>query len=178
MSSLDFSNAVQISGFNVPAITTRKVKTEVELGDGSTFVIGGLIDNRETETFEKIPFIGDIPILGKFFQSKMKNRTNTELMVLVTPEIVAPIEANIKPPEVKFPVKFLPSNSNIPMNQPDAKTAANTPAPPPDAIPVESLIQSMKPEKPLMIEGDTGGFGSASSSGASSGSAVPAATGP
>jgi pilus assembly protein CpaC len=181
VSSLDFSNAVQISGFNVPAITTRKVKTEVELGDGSTFVIGGLIDNRETETFEKIPFIGDIPILGKFFQSKIKNRTNTELMVLVTPEIVAPVEAGVKPPEVKMPVKFLPPNSNIPMNQPDAKTAANTPAPAPDAIPVESLIQSMKPEKPLVIEGDSGAFGSASSSAGSSGggSAVPVpATGP
>jgi pilus assembly protein CpaC len=153
----------------VPAITTRKVKTEVELSDGATFVIGGLIDNRESETFEKIPFIGDIPILGKFFQSKLKNRTNTELMVLVTPEIVAPIEAGAKPPEVKIPVKFLPSNSNSPMNQPDAKTAANTPAPPPEAIPVETLIQSMKPEKPLTIEGDTGGFGTASTSAGSSG---------
>ena len=169
VSSLDFTNAVQISGFNVPAITTRKVKTEVELSDGATFVIGGLIDNRESETFEKIPFIGDIPILGKFFQSKLKNRTNTELMVLVTPEIVAPIEAGAKPPEVKIPVKFLPSNSNSPMNQPDAKTAANTPAPPPEAIPVETLIQSMKPEKPLTIEGDTGGFGTASTSAGSSG---------
>ena len=96
VSALDFSNAVQISGFNVPAITTRKVKTEVELADGQTFVIGGLLDNRETETFEKIPFIGDIPILGKFFQSKTKNRTNTELMVLVTPEIVAPLEAGTR----------------------------------------------------------------------------------
>jgi pilus assembly protein CpaC len=169
VSSLDFSNAIQISGFNVPAITTRKMKTEVELGDGATFVIGGLIDNRETETFEKIPFIGDIPILGKLFQSKSKNRTNTELMVLVTPEIVAPLEAGTKPPEVKFPVKFLPPNSNNPMNQPDAKTAANTPAPAPDTIPVETLIQSMKPEKALVIEGDSGGFGAASSSAPSSG---------
>ncbi len=171
VSSLDFSNAVQISGFNVPAITTRKVKTEVELGDGATFVIGGLIDDRETETFEKIPFIGDIPILGKFFQSKLKNRTNTELIVLVTPEIVAPIDAGITPPMVKYPVKFLPSNSNIPMNNPDAKTAANTPAPAPAVIPVEKLVQSMKPEKPLVIEGATGGFGAGSTSG---GGAAPA----
>ena len=168
VSSLDFSNAVQISGFNVPAITTRKVKTEVELGDGATFVIGGLIDNRESETFEKIPFIGDIPILGKFFQSKIKNRTNTELMVLVTPEIVAPLEAGTKPPAVKFPVKFLPPNSNGPMNHPDAKTAENTPAPAPATIPVETLIQSMRPEKPLVIEGGAGGFGAASSSSTSS----------
>lgn len=163
VSALDFSNAIQISGFNVPAITTRKVKTEVELSDGQSFVIGGLIDNRENETFEKIPFIGDIPILGKFFTSKAKNRTNTELMVLVTPEIVAPTEVGTAPPSVKYPIKFLPSNSNNPMNQPDAKTAANTPAPKPDVIPVETLIQSMKPEKSLVIEGSTGGFGAASS---------------
>jgi pilus assembly protein CpaC len=175
VSSLDYTDAVQISGFNVPALTTRKVKTEVELSDGATFVIGGLIDNRESDTFEKIPFLGDIPILGKFFQSKIKNRTNTELMVLVTPEIVAPLEAAEKKPEVKYPVKFLPPNSNGPMNQPDAKTAANTPRPAPEAIPVETLIQSMKPEKPLVIESGTGGFGSASTSTSSgaSGSAVP-----
>ena len=91
VSALDFTNAVQVSGFNVPAITTRKVNTEVELSDGQSFVIGGLLDNRETETFEKIPFIGDIPYIGKFFQSKSVNRTNTELIVIVTPEIVAPL---------------------------------------------------------------------------------------
>jgi pilus assembly protein CpaC len=164
VSALDFSNAVQISGFNVPAITTRQMNTEVELNDGQTYVIGGLIDNRETETFEKIPFIGDVPILGKLFQTRAKNRTNTELMVLVTAEIVAPLEAGDKAPEVKFPVKFLPPNSNNPMNQPDAKTAANTPATPPPAVPVETLIQSMKPEKPMVIEGATGTFGGASSS--------------
>lgn len=179
VSSLDFSNAIQISGFNVPAITTRKVKTEVELKDGATFVIGGLIDNRESETFEKIPFIGDIPILGKFFQSKAKNRTNTELMVLVTPEIVAPIEAGMKTPDVKFPVKFLPPNSTDPMNHPDAKDASNTPAPAPPVIPVETLIESMKPEKPLVIEGGSVGFGAASSSTSTSGGpAVPAALTP
>jgi pilus assembly protein CpaC len=178
VSSLDFSNAIQISGFNVPAISTRKVKTEVELNDGATFVIGGLIDNRESETFEKIPFIGDIPILGKFFQSKVKNRTNTELMVLVTPEIVAPLEAGSKLPDVKMPVKFLPSNSNSPMNHPDEKSAANTPAPSPSVIPVETLIESMKPEKPLVIEGGTGGFGAASSTNSGGGASIPAALTP
>jgi pilus assembly protein CpaC len=178
VSALDFSNAVQISGFNVPALTNRKMNTEVELSDGQTFVIGGLLDNRENETFEKIPFIGDIPILGKFFQSKSINRTNTELMVLVTPEIVAPIPAGTAPPMVKFPVKFLPPNSNIPMNTPDAKTAANTPAPAPATIPIETLIQSMKPEKPLVVEGATGGFGTGSTSGGAGagGSAMPAAS--
>jgi pilus assembly protein CpaC len=168
VSALDFADAVQISGFNVPAITTRKMSTEVDLKDGQTFVIGGLLDNRENETFEKIPFIGSIPILGKLFQSKETDKTNTELIVLVTPEIVAPIAAGETIPSLKYPTKFLPSNSNIPMTQPDAKTAANTQAPPPATIPVETLIQSMKPEKPLVIEGSGGGFGSSSTSAGSS----------
>lgn len=173
VSALDFANAVQLSGFNVPAITTRKVNTEVELADGQTFVIGGLLDNRETETFEKIPFIGDIPILGKFFQSKLINRTNTELIVLVTPELVAPIAAGTATPNLKYPTKFLPPNSNIPMNTPDAKTADNMPAPPPATMPVEKLIESQKPEQPLTIEGGTGGFGTGSSASSGSANAPP-----
>jgi len=165
VSTLDFANAVTLSGFTVPAITTRRINTEVELADSQTFVLGGLLDNRETETFEKIPFIGDIPILGKFFQSKSINRTNTELIVMVTPELVQPIAAGTPTPELKYPVKFLPPNSNIPMNNPDAKTAENTPAPAPATIPVETLIQANKPEKPLVIEGATGGFGTGSTMG-------------
>ena len=161
VSALDFTNALELSGFTVPGITSRKMKTEVELNDGQTFVLGGLLDNRETETFEKIPFIGDIPILGKLFQSSTKTRNNTELIVTVTPEIVAPMQAGAPLPELKFPVKFLPPNSAITMNTPDAKTAANTQAPPPATIPVETLIDSMKPEAPLVIEGSTG-FGGAS----------------
>ncbi len=169
VSSLDFTNAVQISGFNVPALTNRKMNTEVELSDGQTFVIGGLLDNRENETFEKIPWIGDIPILGKFFQSKSITRTNTELIVLVTPEIVDPIPAGAKVPDLKYPTKFLPPNSNVPMHQPDAKTATNTPGPAPATVPVETLIQSEKAEKPLVIEGASGTFGSASTTPAGGG---------
>jgi pilus assembly protein CpaC len=174
VSSLDFSNAIQVSGFNVPALTTRKVNTEVELGDGQTFVIGGLLDNSETETFEKIPFIGDIPILGKFFQSKSINRTNTELIVLVTPELVAPIAAGSPAPELKYPTAFLPPNSNIPMHNPDTKTADNTPVPPSATMPVEKLMDSQKPEQPLVIEGGTGGFGAASTMGAAASAGAPA----
>lgn len=170
VSSLDFTNAVEVSGFNVPAIATRKVKTEVELSDGQSFVIGGLLDNRETETFEKIPFLGDIPVLGKFFQSISKNKTNTELIVIVTPEIVAPIQAGTSLPDLKYPENFLPPNSGIPMNNPDAKTAANTPAPPPATMPVEKLVQSMKPETPLVVEGVSGNFGDASSTAGTSSS--------
>jgi pilus assembly protein CpaC len=162
VSALDFSNAVVISGFEVPAITTRKIKTEVELADGQSFVLGGLLDNRETDAFQKVPFLGDIPIIGKFFQSASKNKTNTELIVLVTPEIVAPIAAGETLPTLKFPQKFMPPNTGIPMNTPDAKNAANTPPPAPPTMPIEKLRDSMKPEKPLVIEGASGGFGMSS----------------
>ena len=168
VSSLDFANAVEIGGFTVPAINTRKVKTEVELGDGQSFAIGGLLDNRDTETYEKIPFLGDIPILGKLFQSMQKTRTNTELIVLVTPEIVAPIQAGGALPELKYPTKFLPPNTGIPMNTPDAKTAANTLAPAPATMSVQQLMDTMKPETPLVIDSGGVSFGTASGSGAAS----------
>ena len=175
VSALDFADAVDIGGFNVPAITTRKMKTEVELGDGQSFILAGLLDNTETETFEKIPFLGDIPILGKFFQSMQKNKTNTELIVIVTPEIVSPIPAGAPVPELKFPTKFLPTNSGIPMNTPDAKTAANTPAAPTPTIPIEKLLDSMKPETPLVIEGATSTFGSGSGGSGATGGGTPTA---
>jgi pilus assembly protein CpaC len=159
VSALDFSHAVTISGFEVPAITSRKVNTEVELKDGQSFIIGGLLDNEENETFDKIPFLGDIPILGKFFQSMTRTKTNTELIVIVTPEMVAPIPAGQPLPQLKYPATFLPPNSNTPTHNPDAKTAENTLPTAPTSIPIETLMDSMKPEKPLIIESGTGGFG-------------------
>jgi pilus assembly protein CpaC len=174
VSSLDFTNAVTISGFEVPAITSRKMKTEVELGDGQAYVIAGLLDNEETDSFQKVPFLGDIPILGKFFQSVSKKKANTELIVVVTPEIVSPIPVGAPVPELKYPVKFLPPNSGIPMNTPDAKTPANTQPPAPATIPYEKLIDSMKPEAPLLIESG-GAFGSGSG-GISSAAPVTAPT--
>jgi pilus assembly protein CpaC len=163
VSALDFTNAVTLSGFEVPAITSRRVNTEVELKDGQSFMIGGLLDNTETESFQKIPFLGDIPILGKFFQSMTRTKNNSELIVIVTPEIVAPIPAGQPLPQLKFTQPFLPPNSNIPMHNPDAKTAENTLPTAPTSVPVEKLIESMKPEKPLIIESATGGFGTGGS---------------
>jgi pilus assembly protein CpaC len=168
VSSLDFTNAVEVSGFEIPAIDVRKVKTEVELAEGQSFAIGGLLDNRETETFQKIPFLSSIPILGKFFQSVSKTKSNTELIVIVTPVIVAPIGAGDPLPQLKFPEKFIPPNSNIPMHTPDAKPAGFVPVTAPATIPVEQLMQSMQPEKPLVVDsnsssssGDAGGGGAA-----------------
>ena len=84
VSQLDFTNALTISGFTVPALSTRKADTEFELKDGQSFVIAGLLDNRVTDIYNKIPGLGDIPILGNFFRSKNQQKSNTELMVLCT----------------------------------------------------------------------------------------------
>jgi pilus assembly protein CpaC len=179
VSALDFTNAVEVSGFTIPAISVRRVKTEVELQDGQSFAIGGLLDNRDTETYDKIPFLGDIPILGKFFQSIQRTKTNTELIVIVTPEIVAPIPAGAPLPALKYPEKFLPPNSNVPMYTPDAKTAESTPPPAPTSIPVEKLLDSMKPETPLVVEGSmTPGSSSGGGGGGGGGASAGTSTGP
>jgi pilus assembly protein CpaC len=160
VSSLDFANGVTISGFTIPGVDIRRVKTEVELSEGQSFAIGGLLDNRETETFSKIPFIGDVPVLGKLFQSINKTKTNTELIVIVTPEIVAPIPTGAALPQIKYPETFLPSASGMPMTTPGADvTGAKPPAPPPATIPVEQLLDSMKPEQPLADSGTSSGGG-------------------
>jgi pilus assembly protein CpaC len=90
VSTLDFADALTISGFTVPALSTRKAETEFELQDGQSFVIAGLLDNRVTDVWNKIPGLGDIPILGNFFRSKSIQKSNSELMVLCTVRRVSP----------------------------------------------------------------------------------------
>ncbi len=156
VSALDFADAVTVAGYEVPALTVRRMKTEAELADGQSFVIGGLLDNRETEVFDKVPFIGDIPVLGKLFQSMQKTRTNTELIVIVTPEFVDPIPVGGKLPELKYPNKFLPPNTGIPMSNPERQPDGATQVEETDGVPVEKLQDSMKPETPMT---DVGGAG-------------------
>jgi len=90
VSTLDFANSVTVSGTTIPAISTRKADTEFELQDGQSFVIAGLMDNRVTDILNKVPWLGDIPILGNFFKSKSAQRSNSELMVLCTARRVSP----------------------------------------------------------------------------------------
>ena len=105
VSTLDFTNAVSISGFVVPALSTRRAETEIELKDSQSLGIAGLIARREQAHLNKIPGIGDIPVLGQLFRSKSLNRSNSELMVLVTPHIVDPVHTEVpKPPEPKGPI--------------------------------------------------------------------------
>ena len=108
VSQLDFTNALTISGFTVPALSTRRAQTEFELQDGQSFVIAGLMDNRVTEVASKIPGLGDIPIIGNFFKSKSFQKSNAELMVLCT---VHRISASGQAPTLpKYPQKFLDKN--------------------------------------------------------------------
>jgi len=90
VSTLDFADALTISGFTVPALSTRKAETEFELRDGQSFIIAGLIDNRVTDIWNKVPGLGDIPILGAFFKSKSIQKSNSELMVLCTVHRISP----------------------------------------------------------------------------------------
>ncbi len=88
VSSLDFSNGLTLQGFQIPSLTTRRAETEIELRDGQTFAIAGLLSNTVTETMRKIPGIGDIPILGLLFRSRAKQKEQTELVVMITPQIL------------------------------------------------------------------------------------------
>lgn len=105
VSSLDFTNAVTISGFSLPAIATRHAETVVELRNGQSFGIAGLLDQRTTAQFSKVPGISDLPILGQLFRSKSISQINSELIVIVTPIIVDPAATPTAAPEVpKTPI--------------------------------------------------------------------------
>ena len=88
VSALDFANGLVISGFTIPSITARRAETEVELREGQYLAIAGLLDNSVTDNVSKIPFLGDIPILGALFRSKNLQQKRTELLVLVSPQLV------------------------------------------------------------------------------------------
>ncbi len=107
VSSLDFSQALTLQGFVIPALSTRRVESEMDLSDGQSFAIAGLVDNRVTEQLSKIPGIGDIPVLGKLFRSRSLNKTRNELLIVVTPRVVQPVAADKAPHGPEFPAPFL-----------------------------------------------------------------------
>ncbi|HEX6727259.1 MAG TPA: type II and III secretion system protein family protein [Nitrospira sp.] len=94
VSELDFSNALRTQGFTVPAITTRRASTTIELADGQSFAIGGLLRDNVKESVKKVPFLGEIPILGALFRSSSFQKNETELVIIVTPHLVKPLDMN------------------------------------------------------------------------------------
>jgi pilus assembly protein CpaC len=109
VSTLDYSNAVTISGFTIPALSTRRAETEVEIQDGQSFIVSGLLDHRTTEIMSKIPGIANIPILGQLFRSKNFNHSVVELVILVTATVVDPLDTSVEsnPVEPKLVVPNL-----------------------------------------------------------------------
>jgi len=105
VSQLDYTNALTVSGFTVPALSTRRADTEFELQDGQSFIIAGLMDNRVTEIANKFPGLGDLPIIGNLFKSKNMQKSKTELMVLCTVHRISPSSGSPQLP--KGPQPFL-----------------------------------------------------------------------
>jgi pilus assembly protein CpaC len=107
VSSLDLANGLTIAGFFIPALSTRRAESFVELGEGQSFVVAGLLSNEERDQFSQIPVISKIPILGNLFKSREERKQQTELVMLVTPEITLPLNPNDPKPEVTMPNEFL-----------------------------------------------------------------------
>jgi pilus assembly protein CpaC len=107
VSTLDPADGVTLNGFVIPALSTRKAETDVELADGQSFVVAGLVSNTEANTFTKIPILGSLPIIGYLFKSKDEKKQRTDLVVLVTPEVTEPLGPNDPKPSVYMPRDFL-----------------------------------------------------------------------
>jgi pilus assembly protein CpaC len=107
VSTLDYTNAVSIAGFTIPALATRRAETEVELRDGQSFALSGLLDHRTTENLSRIPGISSVPILGQLFRSKNNTHSVTELVILATVHVVDPLNDASLVPEPKMAVPNL-----------------------------------------------------------------------
>jgi pilus assembly protein CpaC len=113
VSSLDFNNGVLLEGFRIPALTTRRAETEVELRDGQSFAVAGLIDNESQTDRAAIPILSALPIIGNLFKSKAERQDRSELLVIVTPRLVRPLNPDEVPPLPTLPGRFLPSGDDI-----------------------------------------------------------------
>jgi pilus assembly protein CpaC len=123
VSTIDIANSVTLNGFTIPALSSRRAETDVELAEGQTFVVAGLLDNRESESYAKIPGLSSLPILGVLFRSREVRQSRTELVMLVTPEVTRPINAGDPAPVPYFPKDFL-----VPIKPPAPGSVSETPS--------------------------------------------------
>jgi len=144
VSTIDLANAVTLNGFTIPALATRRMETNVELAQGQSFVIGGLIDDRVNEQLSKVPGLASIPVLGALFKSRSESKSKSELIVLVTPEIIDPLNPGDPKPEVDFPRQWLESLPKA--VQPPTKHSSAAPA----AGPAEHSAE-VAPQDPQVI---------------------------
>jgi pilus assembly protein CpaC len=151
-SEIDKSNEVTYSGLQIPAFSTRKIETEIELQNMQSFGIAGLLSTTTENDFSKIPGIGDIPIIGKLFQSRNKTKNKQELLVVVTPEIVRPMPAGLPMPNLDMPDPFLKPGANVPPRTPGVDKTGTVPMTSAvDSVPFEQLVE--KPNAPPTTQG-------------------------
>jgi len=113
VSELDFNNGITLEGFRIPALTTRRAETEVELRDGQSFAIAGLIDNTAQVDTAAIPLLSQVPIIGHLFKSKADRKERMELLVLITPRLVRALNPDEVPPLPTLPGRFLPPGDDL-----------------------------------------------------------------
>lgn len=171
VSALDYTNSATIGGFTVPALSTRKAETEVELRSNQSFAISGLLDQQTTDIMSKTPGAANIPILGALFKSKNVNHSTTELVVIVTPTLIDPLTETAEPVQPDLPIPILNSGKfdkslgkdlnphpsapplnpeQSPVSNPAAAATASsapaaTPSPAPVAVPVSDTAQNATP---------------------------------
>jgi pilus assembly protein CpaC len=167
VSALDFNNSVVLGGFRIPGLSTRRTETELELANGQTFAIAGLMNNTMVQSLRKIPGLGDIPILGYLFRSKGAEKNQTELVVMITPEILPNNSRGVTPNLPRMPERFmdrLPEKKTQPMPPPPftpqasaapaaPATVAGAPAPATqDAQAAASAVGALTPSAPRVTE--------------------------
>jgi len=113
VSELDFNNGITLEGFRIPALTTRRAETEVELRDGQSFAIAGLIDNTAQLDQAAIPLLSQVPIIGHLFKSRADRKERMELLVLITPRLVRALNPDEVPPLPTLPGRFLPPGDDL-----------------------------------------------------------------
>ncbi len=113
VSSLDFANGIVLQGFRIPSLITRRAETDVELRDGQSFAIAGLLNNLSQTDSQAIPVLGSLPIIGNLFKSKAETKERTELLVLITPRLVRPLEPDEVPSLPTQMKRFLPGDDGV-----------------------------------------------------------------
>jgi pilus assembly protein CpaC len=113
VSTLDFPNGILLSGFRIPALATRRAETHVELRDGQSFAIAGLLNNMSQDDVNEVPGLSRLPIIGHLFRSKAERAEQTELLVVITPTLVRPLNPDEVPPLPTLQRRFLPRGGDL-----------------------------------------------------------------
>jgi pilus assembly protein CpaC len=170
VSTLDFTNSISLQGFRIPALSTRRTETELELQNGQTFAIAGLMNNTMNKSMQKVPGIGDIPILGLLFRSEAAQKDRTELVVMITPQILRNNSPGVTNELPRTPETFLPPLDPkrtrelpppaFPPVPPRSGAANATPMPVPAAVPQDAAaaaakMQALTPNTRSVVNGDS-----------------------